>query len=66
MRSYPDELKDLKKSGKIFISKKIIFQKIAIVHRKEEFAKNKGSICNIPIETTMYVIFFQGLQIQMD
>ena len=61
MRSYPDELKDLKKLGKILISKKIIFQKIAIVHRKEEFAKNKGSICNIPIETMMYVIFFQGL-----
>ena len=28
----------------------MIFQKIAAIHRKEEFAKIKGSICNILIE----------------
>ena len=47
----PDELKDLKKLEKILISRGIIFKKIAIMHRKGEFAKSKGSICNIPIET---------------
>ena len=46
----PDELKDLKKVAKIFISKRIIFKIIAIMHGKGEFAKIKGSICNIPIE----------------
>ena len=46
----PDELKDLNKLEKILISKRIIFLKIAIIHGKREFAKIKGSICNIPIE----------------
>ena len=46
----PDELKDLKKLEKDLISKRIIFKKIAIMHGKGEFAKIKGSICNIPIE----------------
>ena len=49
--SIPDELKDFKKLEKILISKRIIFKKIAIMNRKEEFAKIKGIICNIPIET---------------
>ena len=47
----PDELKYLKKLEKDLISKRIIFKKIAIMHGKGEFAKIKGSICNIPIET---------------
>ena len=47
----PDELKYLKKLEKHLISKRIIFKKIAIMHGKGEFAKIKGSICNIPIET---------------
>ena len=46
-----DELKYLKKLKKDLISKRIIFKKIAIMHGKGEFAKIKGSICNIPIET---------------
>ena len=46
-----DELKYLKKLEKDLISKRIIFKKIAIMHGKGEFAKIKGSICNIPIET---------------
>ena len=49
--SIPDELKDFKKLEKILISKRIIFKKIATMNRKEEFAKIKGIICNIPIET---------------
>ena len=47
----PDELKYLKKLEKDLISKRIILKKIAIMHGKGEFAKIKGSICNIPIET---------------
>ena len=43
----PDKLKDLKKIEKKLISKRIIFKKIAM-HGKGEFAKIKGSICNIP------------------
>ena len=46
----PDELKDLKNYQKILIFKRIIFKKIAIMHGKGEFEKNKGSICNIPTE----------------
>ena len=49
--SIPDEIKDLNKFKKILISKRIAFKKIAIMHRNEEFAKLKGSICNISIET---------------
>ena len=44
----PDGLKHLKKLEIISISKRI-FKKIAIMHVKGEFAKIKGSICNIPI-----------------
>ena len=47
----PDELKDLKKLEKTLISRGIIFKKIAIMHGIGEFAKSKGSICNIPIKT---------------
>ena len=43
-------VKDLIKSEKILISKKIIFKKIAIMHGIGEFPKIKGSICNISIE----------------
>ena len=45
-----DELKDFKKFEKIFISKRTIFKKIAIMPGEGEFAKIKGSIYNIPIE----------------
>ena len=47
----PDELKDLRKLEKMFIFKRIIFKKIAIMLGKVEFGKIKGSICNIPIES---------------
>ena len=46
----PDKLKDFKKLETILISKRIIFKKI--MHGKGEFAKIKGSICNISIETS--------------
>ena len=46
-----DELKDFKKIEKFLISKRTLFEKIAIMHEKDEFLKTKGSICNIPIET---------------
>ena len=45
-----DELKGFQKLEKILISKRTIFKKMAIMHGKWEFAKLKGSICNIPIE----------------
>ena len=44
-------MKDLKKIEKVSITKKILFKKIAIMHRKGEFPKIKGSICILPIET---------------
>ena len=48
------ELKDLKKTKekkKFFFFKWVRYKKIAIMHGKGKFAKIKGSICNIPIET---------------
>ena len=44
------DLKNLKKLEKVLISKRSLFQKIAIMQGKGEFSKIKGSICNIPIE----------------
>ena len=42
---------------------RIIFQKLAIMHGKGEFAKIKGSICNILIETAN---IFNNLPIPAD
>ena len=47
----PVELKDFNKLEKVRISKRILFKKTAIMHGKSEFAKIKGSICNVRIET---------------
>ena len=49
----PDELKDLKKKKKkkLFFFKWVGYKKIAVMYGKGKFAKIKGSICNIPIET---------------
>ena len=47
----PDELRNLKELENALISKRILFKKIATMHRKSEFSKIKGSICNISIET---------------
>ena len=43
-------LKIKKKIEKILIFKRIISEIIAIIYGKGVFTKNKGSICNIPIE----------------
>ena len=48
----PYELKDLKFLEKKLISKKTLFKKIAITYGKREFSKNKGTIFNVPIEST--------------
>ena len=48
--SIPDELKHLKKSEKVLISKRILFNRIAIMHVKFKFSKTKGSISNILIK----------------
>ena len=45
------ELKDFNKLEKVRISKRTLFKKTAIMHGKGEFAKIKGSICNVRIET---------------
>ena len=58
-----DELKDFKKIEKILIFKRIRFKKIGIMHRKREFAKIKGSICNILIEVARICKFCQDLHI---
>ena len=47
----PNELKDFKKFEKVLISKRILFNKTAIMHEIGEFSKGKGSICNVSIET---------------
>ena len=45
-----DELKDFKKLGKTLISKRIIFQQMAIMHGKGKFAKIKGSFVTSPLK----------------
>ena len=47
-----DELKDLERSEKVLISKKMFFKKIALIHGKGKFFKIKGNIYNILIEAT--------------
>ena len=47
----PKQLQNLRKLEKVFISKKILFKKVAKIHGKGEIAKIKGKICSIPIET---------------
>ena len=61
-----DKLKDFKKSGKILISKGIIFKKMAITHGKGEISKIKSIIVISPLKHQIYAIFFQGLPIQTD
>ena len=46
-----DELRHLKELENALISKTVLFKKTATMHRKSEFSKIKGSICNISIET---------------
>ena len=45
-----DELKKLENRKNFIFQENNIFKKIALMHRKEEIAKIKGSICNVPIE----------------
>ena len=46
----PDESKNLSKLGKVFISQKILFKKIAIMCGKGKISKIKTTIYNIPIK----------------
>ena len=57
----PDELKYFKKLEKIVVSKRIIFQKIAIMHGKGEFAKIKSSFVISPLKQQIHAIFCQDL-----
>ena len=45
-----DELKDFKKLGKILISKRTIFQQMAIMHGKGKFANIKGTFVTSPLK----------------
>ena len=45
-----DELKDFEKLGKILISKRTIFQQMAIMHGKGKFAKIKGTFVTSPLK----------------
>ena len=48
----PQQLSYLKRLERILVSRGILFKKLLIMHGKGEFAKIKGSICNVPIETS--------------
>ena len=48
----PKELSDLRRLEKVLIAQRILFKKIAIMHGKGEFSKIKGTICNVPFETS--------------
>ena len=47
----PNQLQNLRNHEKVLISKRILFKKVEIMHGKGKFAKIKGNICNIPVET---------------
>ena len=48
----PEQISHLKRLERILVSQRILFKKVLIMHGKGEFAKIKGSICNVPIETS--------------
>ena len=48
----PEQLSHLKRLERILVSQRILFKKVLIMHGKGEFAKIKGSICNVPKETS--------------
>lgn len=45
----PTELESLKKLEQILIAKRIVFEKIAVMHKGQQ-RKIKGAICNVPVE----------------
>ena len=45
----PEQLSRFKWLERILVSQRILFKKVVIMHGKGEFAKIKGSICNVPI-----------------
>ena len=47
----PKQLQNLTILEEVLISKRILFKKVSIMHGKGEFAKIKGNICNITVET---------------
>jgi len=54
---FPNELKDIGKLERILLSQRILYCIVAIMP-KGEFPKLKRAICNIPVETGMFVIFY--------
>ena len=45
----PTELESLKKLEQILIAKRIVFEKVAVMHKGKQ-RKIKGAICNVPVE----------------
>ena len=49
---FSEQLSHLKRLERILVSQIILFKKVPILHGKGHFAKIKGSIFNVPIETS--------------
>ena len=49
---FSEQLSHLKRLERILVSQTILFKKVPILHGKGQFAKIKGSIFNVPIETS--------------
>lgn len=62
----PKEFKYLKDLEKNLISETVLFKKIAKMHGKADFSKIKGTVCDVPIETTNICNVYQDQQILTD
>ena len=49
---FSEQLSHLKRLERILVSQIILFKKVPIMHGKGQFAKIKGRIFNVPIETS--------------
>ena len=49
---FSEQLSHLKRLERILVSQIILFKKVLIMHGKGQFAKIKGNIFNVPIETS--------------
>ena len=47
---FPDDLKHIRRLGRVLISRRLHFKKINIM-LKGQFPKMKGAICNVPVDT---------------
>ena len=49
---FSEQLSHLKRLERILVSQIILFKKVLIMHGKGQFAKIKGNIFNVPIDTS--------------